>query len=487
MDLAYNCSMHKQFRRTDVILSGLVAVLAGLAVGRFAPSISGWWVLVTLPAAVAAFRQRNTTSLLLVVLFGLVLGLWRGTAFAEKLVPYKVLNERRVMIEAEAKTDGVYSDKGQLSFDATKITILDPAVRQVPGVVKIEGFGEAAVYRGDIVQAEGKLFQTRGSRQASIGYADIQLISRNNSLVDKVRLKFIAGMQTALPEPLASFALGLLIGQRSTLPEDVTNQLSVTGLTHIIAVSGYNLTILVLAVRQLTGKRSKYQTTLLSVLLIIGFLLITGLSASIVRAAIVSGLGLWAWYYGRTIRPLLLIALAATLTAVWYPLYLWTDIGWYLSFLAFFGVLVLAPLLVARLSRKSEPKLLLLVVAESLCAQLMTIPLIIFIFHDVSLIALISNALVVPLVPLAMLFSAVAGLAGMLLPAVATWLALPARILLTYMIEVVSLLAQIPRAKIQRAISLETMLTLYAAILAVTAALWKRQKSATSTQKLDAP
>lgn len=465
--------MHKRFRRTDIILVGLVVFLVGLVAGRLATPVPLLWSLVPGIFLLGSLPKRSIISILAVAVFGLSLGLWRGSTFAQKLLPYKALNERRVSVEVEARTDGVYSDKGQLSFDAANIVLLDPIKGELPGVLKIEGFGASAVYRGDIVHAEGKLFQTRGSKQANIGFADIQVVSRNDDVINKIRREFVAGMETALPEPQASFGLGLLIGQRSTLPKDITDELSVTGLTHIIAVSGYNLTILVLAVRQLTGKRSKYQSTVLSILLIVGFLLITGFSASIVRAAIVSGLSLWAWYYGRTIRPLLLIALAAAITAAWYPLYLWTDIGWYLSFLAFFGVLVIAPLLVGRLSRSKEPKILLLIVAETLCAQLMTIPLILFIFNDISLISLISNVLIVPLVPLAMLASLIAGLAGMFVPVISSWLALPARILLTYMLDMVSLLAGIPRALIRRSISLQTMLGLYAAILAFTAALWR--------------
>ena len=99
------------------------------------------------------------------------------------------------------------------------------------------------------------------------------------------------------------------------MPLSINTQLAAVGLTHIIAVSGYNLTIIIRAMRRLLTKRSKYQSTLLSFGLIAVFLLVTGFSASIVRAAIVSGLSLIAWYYGRAFRPLLLILLSAVITA----------------------------------------------------------------------------------------------------------------------------------------------------------------------------
>jgi competence protein ComEC len=80
-----------------------------------------------------------------------------------------------------------------------------------------------------------------------------------------------------------------------------------------------------------------------AVVLMLGFIAMTGASASIVRAVVVSSLSLAAWYVGRRPRPLVIILLAAAITAGWNPIYLWSDIGWYLSFLAFFGILILAP------------------------------------------------------------------------------------------------------------------------------------------------
>jgi competence protein ComEC len=97
----------------------------------------------------------------------------------------------------------------------------------------------------------------------------------------------------------------------------------------------------------------------------------------------------------------------------------------------------------------------------------MTLPLILMTFSQLSVIALAANVLVVPLVPLAMLLSAIAGVTGMLAPQIAGWFALPARLLLTYMLDIVHMLANIPSVLIHRAISLSYMLVIYAVVLAV--------------------
>jgi len=183
-------------------------------------------------------------------------------------------------------------------------------------------------------------------------------------------------------------------------------------------------------------------------------------------------LSIWAWYYGRKIKPLLLIAVAAALTSAWNPLYLWGDVGWYLSFLAFFGVIVIAPLVSRRFYGDKQPKLLHAVLIETVSAQLMTLPIIMYIFQQASPIAIVSNVLVVPLVPLAMLAAAIAGASGALVPMFAGWLAWPARIVLTYMLDLTSLFSRVPHALVHYSLALSGLIILYVFILFATMMLW---------------
>ena len=114
---------------------------------------------------------------------------------------------------------------------------------------------------------------------------------------------------------------------------------------------------------------------------------------------------------------------------------------------------------------KREPKLLGMVVLETLAAELMTLPLIMMSFNQLSLIGLVANALVVPLIPFAMLFSAIAAAAGMFIPTMAGWFAWPANILLTYILDVARLLSDIPGIFLHRSVSIVGMLGLYGLIL----------------------
>ncbi len=144
-------------------------------------------------------------------------------------------------------------------------------------------------------------------------------------------------------------------------------------------------------------------------------------------------------------------------------------------------MLVIAPLAVKRIFGPKQPKLVAGVVAETLSAQLMALPLIMYIFGEVSLIALPANVLVVPLVPLAMLLSFVAALGGMFTPAVAGWLAWPARILLTYMLDIISLMARIPHALNPNSLPLAKLIIVYTLVLFVTFVLWAKTRHKNAT------
>ena len=452
----------RRFRRTTLITVGCLAALVGLGLSRkIGLGPQAWW-LILLPLLLQT-RRKNTISLTLIILFGLSLGLWRGGVYMEKVADLGRLTGQKITIETTATSDSVYGRNSQLEFTVGKVDLVEPKTMPLAGKLRISGFGEPMIYRGDRVQITGKIYPTRGSNQARISYGQLKRVGADSSWINGFTRRFAAAMHSVLPEPNASFGLGILIGQRNTLPRELTDQLIMVGLIHIVAVSGYNLTILVRAVGRLR-LGSKYQRLVASLLLVVIFVLITGFAASIVRAAIISILSLWAWYYGRKIRPILLIAFAAALTGLVNPFYVWGDLGWYLSFLAFFGVLMVAPMVAQRLFRR-EPKLLGMVVLETLAAELMTLPLIMMSFNQLSLIGLVANALVVPLIPFAMMFSAIAAGAGMIIPAFAGWFAWPANLLLTYMLDVARLLSDIPGIFLHRSVSVVGMLGLYSIIM----------------------
>lgn len=470
----------RRYRRTTLICVGCLGILTGIGLARTISFEPGTWIIAAAPLLLL-LKAKNMTAMAVTVILGLGVGLWQGSIYMQKLSALRSLDGKTAVIEATATTDATYGSNQQLDFTAKNVRLLSDG-RPLAGVFRISGFGLNMVYRGDRVRISGKLHTANGSYQARISYAQINLVSPDSSLLNKLTRNLSAGMQNALPEPLASFSLGLLIGQRSNLPQGILDQLTAVGLIHIVAVSGYNVTILARAAARIK-LRSKYQQLVLSLALVGLFILVTGFSASIVRASIISVLSLWAWFYGRRVKPLVLIAFTAALTGLINPFYVWGDMSWYLSFLAFFGILIIAPIVSGRFFKK-QPKLIWTVILETLSAELMTLPLIMLVFGQLSLVALMANVLVVPLIPAAMLLSAVAMTAGAVIPQLAGWFAWPASLLLTYMLDTVHLLASIPSVLAHPAISPADMVLLYFSIMVVLLGASRTARASKTAKKL---
>lgn len=214
-----------------------------------------------------------------------------------------------------------------------------------------------------------------------------------------------------LPEPHASLLAGLLLGSRGAMPQALAADFKTTGLTHIVAISGYNITMLITVMGTLLFWLPLKWRFWPSVLLIAAFTILTGASASAVRAAVMGILALLALQLGRTQTLRLSILWTLFFTLTWNPQLLWYDAGFALSYLALIGVTEVAPLLLPRLRWLPEH----FSIRESLCltlsAQLLASPWIFFLFGQLSLIAPVGNLLAPPLVPAATLLG-VASLLG---------------------------------------------------------------------------
>lgn len=458
-------------RRTTVISVSLVAFLVGLFSVKYVNFGLPVVLAVGLLGAFFVLRRNSVVMLILACLSGLTLGMWRGQHMLVQVLQYNKYIGSKVVMTGRVQDDPVYDSKGRQDFRISSVK-LDG--QSMAGQVRIKTHTNG-LRRGDLVQVYGRLTDGFGNYQASMYFAEASLVRHPKNPIESLRRKFFASVYSVLPEPQASLGLGFLVGLRSALPDDFDKQLQIAGLTHIVVASGFNLTILVRLSRRLLAKYSRYQALVGSMLLVSMFLAVTGASASMVRASVVTVLSLLAWQYGRRFQPVMIVLLGAVLTAGFNPLFIWFDIGWWLSFLAFAGVLILAPLLTARYFGKKSPPLLLQVAVETLSAQVMAVPLILFTFGNLSLVALLANIVVVPLIPIAMLATFVAGVAGLALSGgLAAWLAVPAQLVLSYVVAATRFFAQPSWAQRSFHIGAITMTALYVAISVIVIVLRKR-------------
>ena len=234
-------------------------------------------------------------------------------------------------------------------------------------------------------------------------------------IIYSISAKFQESLARILPEPYASFQAGLILGNRTTqIPDSLTSAFNRTGTTHIIAVSGYNITIIISALALCFALFSRRFSFWASLGVILIFVIMTGGSASVVRAGILGGLAAWGKLEGRRVNYLILLLFTASVMLFFNPHQMIGDVSYQLSFLAFAGLAYISPKIQNIYLVKKLPDIVKTVFAETMGAQILCLPVIIYNFGIISLVAPIVNILVLPVVPLSMLLGFVAGLGGLI-------------------------------------------------------------------------
>jgi ComEC/Rec2-related protein len=269
-------------------------------------------------------------------------------------------------------------------------------------------------------------------------------------MLARTRESFEDRLHAVLPEPCASFAAGLLIGSRSQIPQDLKDAFARTGLSHIVAVSGYNITILVLAVSTLLGLFAlpRVASFWMSAGFIVLFTLLTGASASVVRAALMGFLAVLAQKEARMYSARTAIAFAGAAMLFDNPMLLQYDMGFVLSFLATVGLLVLYPKLEELAHHWPAFGGAKEVALQSLSAQFFVLPVVIASFGSVSFVFLFANIMVLPFIPAAMMLSFIGAAAGYVSDIAGRIAAFPAYALMNFQIGTVKLISSVPFASV---------------------------------------
>lgn len=221
--------------------------------------------------------------------------------------------------------------------------------------------------------------------------------------------RLTARLQVLLSEPEASFAVGLLLGKRQNMDADLQTAFQTVGLTHIVAISGSNIAMVVVCFFVLFSFLPFQKRLICSGVGVLCFVLLVGPSAAVLRAGLMGILSLVGLYTGRRSQAFFGLLWSAVLMVIVNPLVLTYDVGFQLSFASTLGILTLTPVLEPYIPERIFMREALLL---TLAAQLMTFPFIVFYFGRFSWITLPANLLVAPLIPLAMAASAAALIFG---------------------------------------------------------------------------
>jgi competence protein ComEC len=362
-----------------------------------------------------------------------------------------------------------------LRVNADHLTLPDGRVLEVDGAVLVRADRYPTFDYGDRLRITGSLETPPDGEDFS--YRDYLARQGIFSYMDQARVRYVGSgegnrfpvallalkrraqttIASILHEPAASLLTGILLGIESGIPADLAEAFSATGTTHIIAISGFNITIIAGIFaglsHRIVGER---YATWVAIAGVIIYTIFVGASAAVVRAAIMGVLYLLGNHLGRsTFAPVSLAASAIVMTLI-NPYTLW-DMGFQLSFGATVGLILytepleaLAARLLSREIGEAQAERVVGWLSEALlvttAAQIATLPLMIAAFGRLSLVTLLTNLLILPIQPMVMIAGGIATIAGLVwlpLGQVLGWIAwLP----LIYTIEMVRLTARVPYA-----------------------------------------
>src|SRR5687767_3679988 len=207
-----------------------------------------------------------------------------------------------------------------------------------------------------------------------------------------------------LPEPEAGLAAGILIGLRDRVDREVATAFTTAGVSHVVAISGWNIAIVAAAVGALAGRLGRRRRGIVTAIAVVSYIVFAGASPSVLRAGAMAGVVLLARESGRSGRAAAALGLAAFLLLLAEPA-LVSDAGFQLSTLATAGLVAWATPLTDRLDRLTRgrlPRWLSESLGVSLAAQAATLPVVLASFGRLALISPAVNLLVVPLITPAM-------------------------------------------------------------------------------------
>lgn len=245
-----------------------------------------------------------------------------------------------------------------------------------------------------------------------------------------------------LPSPQAQLLSGIVLGEKKDLPSDLRLALRDTSTLHMVVVSGQNLSLLAILLLKLSGFLTRKVAIIFTFLVILSYVILTGGQIPVIRAALMALLSGLATLFGRQNDGFWALILVAAILLLLNPLWI-LDLSFQLSFLATFGVVVIAPVLASHLKM---PPFLKENLAVTVGAQLAVFPVIAQNFHQLSLVSIPANLLTLWTIPYLLSW----GLGMLILASISSFLAsavaLGLNLLLTYFIYIVKFFASLPFA-----------------------------------------
>lgn len=280
----------------------------------------------------------------------------------------------------------------------------------------------------------------------------------------------------SLQEPQASLLVGILLGDDNGLSEAVEEDFIITGTSHVIAISGFNMVILAQVLMSILRRFTKEETAaFLGVIAIIIYTIFVGAGAAVVRAAVMSCILIIAQALHRKTHLPTSLAFVALFLSLLNPYTLW-DVGFQLSFAAVIGMAVFVPPMERgiekffnQVSNREISQKILAVLTEplivTLAAQITTLPLILFYFGRLSVVSPVVNFIIIPFQPLILLFGAIGVIIGLMVAPLGELILTGTWLFLSITVEVIDFFASLSFADTELQISAVPVIIFFSGLL----------------------
>lgn len=375
--------------------------------------------------------------------------------------------------------EGAIADEPDEREDNTKLTvnindIISPNPRTVFGKSKaiITADTHPRFSYGDKVRIEGELRKPKNFIDEDGGafdyvsylgrddifyqmfYPKIELLESGGGNPVKRTLfafkrSFLEKVGRVIPEPQSSLLGGLVVGAKQSLGEKLQEDFRKTGVIHIVVLSGYNVTIVAEAIMRFFSFLPYAFGVTIGAIAIIFFAIMTGASATIVRASIMALLVMFARATGRMQTMTRMLFIAGFFMLLHNPKILVFDSSFQLSFTATFGLICLAPKIEKHFHFVPTKWQLREFAVATAATQIFILPMILYKMGALSLVALPVNLLILAFVPMTMFFGFLTGIVGFINIFLSFPFAFITNALLTYQLKVVEIFASLPFASVE--------------------------------------
>ncbi len=259
--------------------------------------------------------------------------------------------------------------------------------------------------------------------------------------------RFLDSLQNVIPEPQMSLLGGLLLGAKESMGEELLHRFRDTGLIHIVVLSGYNVSIIADWLLRALGFLPTSIGAFVGGISIVLFAILTGGSATIIRASIMAVIVLLSRVVGRNYNITRALLVAGGIMVFFHPLILAFDPSFQLSFLATLGIIYFTPIMQSIFGRMTHLFSIREILATTFATQLFVLPHLLWFSGTMSLIAPISNIAVLLVVPFAMALGFITGVVGLLAYPISLVAVVPGAVtslVLSYQLGVTTWLSNLP-------------------------------------------